>query len=160
MRTGYDVKELRAAALLLKGMDREVSAQINKATKIVIGPVWKQAVVENCTTALEVQVLGRTARVDVKNYGVIVRAGGGTKKLSGGARNSDIARATEFGANRYLINEVRRGRRARPHRRHTQRQFVQSRAEGPFYRAVAQVTPRLAALWAQTTVRTFWEVMK
>ncbi|GAB3408815.1 hypothetical protein GCM10027515_26570 [Schumannella luteola] len=159
MKIGYNVKPLLAAGLLLKGMDREVSTQINKATKIMIGPAWKQAVTEHAQTRQEQSILARTAKVDVKNYGVIVRAGGGTKRLRGGLPNNALARQVEFGSLRRPV-KVGASRRARAYTRRMGAQLPYRRREGPFYKAVADVAPRLAALWAQTTVRSFWEVFK
>lgn len=159
-RLGFDNKELLATALLLKGMEKPLAKQINAQTKRVVVPEWKKALAGTATTKREQKVLASTATVDVKNYGVVLKSGVSSKRLSGGIRASEIARATEFGANRFLINRAR-SRKGKTYRRHTQRQFVTYLKTGrAVYPAAAEMIPRIAALWVQTTVRTFWEELK
>lgn len=150
----FDTKELRANALLLRGMEQKARTQVNKQTLKVARPVWADAVRAASRTRAEQSVLAQDTGVRVRQWGVVLRAG--NRALVFGP-TSDLSKAVEFGANRFLVNDVQ-GRRG-TFKRRTQRQFVSTRPKGPVYSAVAEVYPRLLSLWIQTTIRTFYEVI-
>jgi 3-oxoacyl-[acyl-carrier-protein] synthase III len=91
-------------------------------------------------------------------------AGGSRRPLPGGLIPAEQNRAVEFGGGRErqrtYSTRSRRGKRYQV-TRHTQRQLPPFRRSGyVFYPAVAKITPRIAALWAQTWARGIHEVME
>jgi len=135
----FNSKELQGTILLLKGVDREVAKQIRAQTKKVIGPVWQQAVSSHARDPLQSAVLAQTARVSVSDQNVMLSAASVGKKLSGGGTPAQLAAGTEFGAYSY-------------------KQFgTRSKKGKVVYQAAAEVIPRIARLWVQTTIRTFYE---
>jgi hypothetical protein len=163
--SAFDSKEIQATILAMKGMDREVAKEVRAATKKMIQPEWQKAVAENGMTRLEGQVLTLTARAMVSNQNVTLKAGGVGRALTGGAKPKDIVHSTEFGGDQSAINSYSatssKGKRYGVKNRHTRRQFRPRNRKGyVVYPAAAEIIPRLAALWVQTTVRTFYEAIE
>lgn len=151
----FSSKELQSVVLRLKGMDREIASQINKQTRTVAEPVWKEAVGANVTDRLEARVLANTARVSVSRANVTLKSAAIGKTLTGGAKPPELYHAVEFGANRDEYVGTDRGKRR------TKRQFKARNAKGyAVYPAAAEVIPRIASLWVQTLVRTFHEAIE
>jgi len=135
-------RELQALILSVRRADREVQAQIRKQTRLVTTPEWQKALAEQAVTPFEHRVLVATARVAVSNQNVRLKSATLAKKLSGGGRVNDLAKQAEFGSNRAA-------------------QFRKSNRKGyVVYPALAQIIPRIAALWVQTAVRTFHEALE
>jgi len=138
----FNSKELQGTILLLKGAPREISKEIRKATKSVIAPVWQEAVRGETRTALQVEVLANTARVSVSDQNVVLSAGSIGKALVGGGTPPELTAGAEFGSTRY-------------------KQFGTRASKGKVVMvAAANVIPRIASLWVQTTIRTFYEIME
>ena len=126
---------LRATLLALRTVDRDVRRDVRQQTRGVARPEWERALDAAARTTQESRMIADTARIAVSDQNVRVRAGRGrTPKLSGGATPTTTAKGFEFGSNRYA-------------------QFPRPRRAGPFYRTVANMGPRLLALWTQTTLR-------
>ncbi|MCA0377874.1 MAG: hypothetical protein LCH36_00335 [Actinobacteria bacterium] len=162
---GIDVnssRELQALILSVRRANREIQGEIRKHTKTMITPEWRKALAEQSLTKVEQIVLVDTARVTVSNQNVTLRAGGLAKKLSGGAKAFEIAPQVEFGTPMKVIKySGRRGTKRFPVTRRGNMQFRQVNKRGwVVYPAVAQILPRLAALWVQTAVRTFAEAIE
>lgn len=161
----YTSKELQSLILRLKGMDRELVSQINKRTRTVAEPVWKEVLAAEATDRLQHRVLVQTGRVSVSRSNVTLRSAAIGRPLSGGARPSEIYAAVEFGAKR---DEYRTYGRISPKsgqerdvRRRTKRQFRPRKMQGyVVYPAAAHIIPRIASLWVQTVVRTFHEAIE
>jgi len=158
-------KELQATILALKGMDRELAKQIRAAIKTVTQPEWQEAVRGNVTTALQTRVLSDTARVTVSDQNITLKSASIGKSLSGGLKPSEAAHSAEFGADRSFTKTYeatsRKGKNYRVRERHTRRQFKSRNLKGDVvYPAAARVIPRFASLFAQTTVRTFHELIE
>lgn len=160
----FNSKELQAVILAMKGFDREVAKQIRKQTKAVIQPAWQKAVAENTSTRLEARVLANTARVAVSDQNVTLKSAAIGKTLSGGLKPSESYGGVEFGAEQgvkrtYAARSVK-GKQFNVTRR-TQHQLRPRKLTGyVVFPAVAEVIPRIAALWVQTTVRTFYELIE
>lgn len=157
-------KELQTAIAVLKGADREISKQIRQHLKSVTSPEWQEAVRGRTGSAQEVRVLSDTARVQVSNQNITLKSGAIGKPLSGGARPRDIVKAVEFGASSTQpVTYTTRSRKGNSYRvtRHTHNQFRKRTSTGyAVYPAAAQVIPRIAALFVQTTIRTFFELVE
>jgi len=135
----FNSKELQGTILLLKGLPRDVATEIRKVNKAVIGPVWAEAVRGETQTALQVEVLANTTRVSVSDQNVVLSAGSVGRPLAGGGTPPELAAGTEFGSSRF-------------------KQFGTRASKGKVVMvAAARVIPRIASLWVQTTIRTFYE---
>lgn len=160
----YSSRELQGVILGLKAMEKDLAKEIRQHTKRVIEVEWKKAVAENVMSRPEARVLANTARVAVSNQNVTLKSAGIGRPLSGGGRPTEIYGGVEFGGNPDQVTTYqRRSPRGRTHqvKRHTQRQFRPHNRRGyVVYPAAARIIPRLAALWVQTTVRTFYEAIE
>lgn len=161
----FSSKELQATILLLKGMDRELAKQVRKAIKSVSEPEWRDAVRGNISTRLETRVLGDTARVAVSDQNVTLKSAAVGRKLSGGLKPSELAHSAEFGADQTYVHTYsatsRKGKKYYVTKRHTRKQFRPRNLKGyVVYPAAARIIPRMAALYVQTTVRTFYELIE
>lgn len=158
-------RELQAVIISLKGAEKEVQAQVRKQTRGSIMPEWQKGIREHADTRMEHRVLADTARVTVSNQNVKLKAGGLQKKLSGGGRAVEIYAPTEFGTDRnhtmtYTATS-RKGKRYDVRNRHTRRQFKPLNRKGyAVYPTAADLIPRFASLWVQTTVRTMHEIFE
>ena len=138
----FNSKELQGTILLLKGVPRDVAAEIRRQSKSVIAPVWKEAVRGETRTSLQVQVLADTARVSVSDQNVVLSAATVGKALAGGGKPAELAPGAEFGSTTY-------------------KQFGTRASKGKVVMvAAAKTIPRIASLWVQTTIRTFYEIME
>ena len=161
----FSSAELQATILALKGMDRELAKQIRAAIKTVTTPEWQEAVRGNVTDRLQTRVLSDTARVTVSDQNVMLKSAAIGKSLSGGLKPSELVHSAEFGADRNFARSYAatssRGKQFTVHNRHTRRQFKPRNLKGyVVYPAAARIIPRIAALYVQTTVRTFYELIE
>lgn len=136
--------------------------QLRRATQGVVQPEWQKALDQEASTDLERRVLASTGRSQVSNQNVTLKSAGVGKVLSGGAKPVDVIGGAEWGSNRnkqktYTATSSR-GRTYQVKNRHTQRQFITRKKTGyVVFPAASRVIPRLASLWVQTVVRTFYE---
>lgn len=157
-------KDLQRAILILKGTDKEISKEIRTRIRTFTNGEWQEAVRGRTSNAQEVKTLADTARVSVSNQNLTLKSASIGRSLSGGAKPSDIAKAVEFGAPQDTVKTYtatsRKGKQFKV-TRHTDRQFRSpSRSGYAAYPAAAQIIPRVAAFFAQTTVRTFRELIE
>ena len=160
----FNSKELQGILVAMKAVEPEVSKQIRRVTKQVIEPVWKSAVTSRVRDAFQSKVLGATARVAVSNQNVTLQSARIGRSLSGGIKPSDAMHSAEFGADQSKTSTYTatssRGKKYQVTRR-TRTQFLPRKKGGyVVYPAVAEVIPRIASLWVQTTVRTFYELIE
>lgn len=152
--------ELAGAILLLKNMERDLAKQIRRSIKSVGQSEWQEAVRGHTTTALEVRVLADTARIAVSDQNVTLRSATIGRSLRGGAKPSEIVAQTEFGSGgnwSTFTSTSTRGKKFNV-RRFGGTQFKLPNKRGyAVYPAAAGFIPRMAALFVQTTVRTFYE---
>lgn len=154
--------ELAGAILLLKNMDRDLAREIRRAIKGVGQAEWQEAVRGYTATGLEVAVLANTARIAVSDQNVTLTSASIGRSLSGGAKPSEVVKPTEFGAGQDRVATYtatsKKGKSYQVRNRHTTRQFRAPNRKGyAVYQAAAGIIPRMAALFVQTTVRTFYE---
>jgi hypothetical protein len=156
------VREMQAAAVALRGIDKDVRRDITKGVRQVVAPVWKQAVEKNATRRMDRAVLTPGTRVNVGMRPTLVAASS-RKALSGGLVPTESWRAYEFGGKRGTTKKYRgrRGGKAFPVTRHTKRQLPEFKKGGRvLYPAVADIAPRVFALWSQTVVRLVYKAFE
>lgn len=159
----WDSRELQALLLALRGFDRDLQKEIRQRTKAIAQPAWQQEVAERAETKLEQKVLASTARVQVSNQNVMLRSAAIGRSLSGGLKPSASFAAVEFGANKVATTYQTHSKKGKPYQvtRRTREQLRPRNKKGyVVFPAAAAMIPRLAALWAQTTVRTFYETIE
>lgn len=160
----FDSKELQAVLLSIRGFDAELRKQIRQQTKGMAQPEWQKAVTERANSNMEQRVLASTARVTASDQNVTLQSARIGRSLSGGLKPSEGYGGVEFGANRnvrttYTATSTK-GKSFQVTRR-TRSQFRSRNRTGyVVYPAAAEMIPRLAALWAQTVVRTFNEAIE
>lgn len=160
----FNSKELQGVIVAMKSFDREVAKQIRKATKAVVEKIWQDAVREEASTRLEHRVLVNTARVAVSDQNVTLKSAQIGRKLSGGLLPSQSYAAVEFGADRQTKTTYeatsKKGTRYTVTRRTRSQLRPRKQAGYVVFPAAARVIPRIASLWVQTTVRTFYELIE
>jgi len=155
----FESPQLQGVILALAGMDRELAAQLRKATKTVTAGEWSRALAAEASTEQERRVIVNTARVAVSNTNIRLRAGQLSKNLSGGAKLYELTPGVEFGGiQRPIHSTSSKGkaytrRRGQGFRRRNKTGYVA-------YPAAAKIIPRIAALWVATTVRTLHEAIE
>jgi hypothetical protein len=151
--------EMRTLLFAVRELPADVNREIRKHTKIVVEPVWQEAVRGNVTDRMQTRVLADTARVSVSDSNVMLRSGG-IGKMADGTPKSRIASAVEFGADPRFSRTVV-SVRGRTYVRRTKAQFKLPRSRGyVVYPAAREVIPRIGSLWAQTAARTVHETFE
>lgn len=161
----YQSRELLAVTTGLKNFTREVQTEIRRHTKAMAQPEWQKAVTENASTRLEQRVLAQTARVQVSSQNVQLQSARVGRKLSGGLDPKAYWYRVEFGGYQKF---VRKGIKATSrlgneytYNRRTLVQFRPYKKTGyVVYQAAAEIIPRIASLWVQTTIRTLAEIIE
>lgn len=160
----YSSKELQAIIVAMKALDRDTAKQIRAQTKKVVAPAWQKAVAENAASRLESRVLVNTARVRVTDQNVTLTSATIGRKLSGGLLPSRDYFAAEFGADQSKKTTYqatsKKGKRYSVTRRTTQQLRPRKQSGYVVYPAIAEIIPRIAALWTQTTVRGLHEAFE
>lgn len=147
-------RELRAAVLAMKGMDRDLKRKINADTRATFNPVWREAVTSRAHTRVQDRVIARGARIAAGNPPVAI-AGSSTARMRGGLRPAEHALSFEFGVkDRGRVTTFSRtSPRGVTHqvRRRSSRQMPAHNARGsvamPAFREVAA---RILSRWVQT----------
>lgn len=159
----FNSAELQAVVLTVRSFDRDLRTNVRKVTRILTTGEWAAQVRGEASTRLENRVLADTARVQVSDRTVILKAAGIGRRLKGGARPPEVFAGTEFGAFpkvEPVVMVSRKGRRFTAKRNINQQFRPRKRTGYAVYPAAAKFIPRAAALWAQTTVRTFYEAFE
>lgn len=165
----WNSRELLATILAIRQAPTEMQKQIRQQTKTITSEEWKRAMGEHASTVNAARVTSRvlvqTARVAVSNQNVRLSSATVGRRLKGGLEPKVHYYALEFGANpdtrtTYTATS-RKGRKFTVHQRHTARQLPRRLKAGwVFGPAVADMVPRIAALWVQTTVRVIAEAFE
>lgn len=149
-------RELRATALAMRLVARDVRNDINRGTRQVMNPIWRDGVARKAQTAMDRAVIAKGARIAAGNPPAAIAASS-TRALSGGLVPAVSWSGFEFGANqsKVLTYQGRSPRgKAYTMRRHTTHQLpARNRSGRVAYAALADLGPRLASLWVQTVVR-------
>lgn len=159
------VPALRAVALAMKLLDKDIRRNIAQATRAELGPMWGQALAAEVQTDMEALVLFQGAKVTPGNPAKVV-AGSSKKPLSGGGVPVELARAYEFGAPGRFPHQdtyTRTSTRGTSHdvTRHTMRQLPKAVRQGHVvYPAWAKIAPRIVSLWVQIVVRNIHEALE
>ena len=149
---------LRTFALAMRGLDSEVRGQINKRTKPVAEPIWREATRGQVENRMQTR-LADSARVGVTNANVFLRAGA-IGRLSSGTPISVLAKAIEHGASPDT-KVTTRSRTGTTYTRRLGGAFRLPRRGGYVaHPAARQVISRLASLWIQTAIRTVHETIE
>lgn len=159
-----DSRELQATIFAIKAVPTELRKQIRQQTRAVAGKEWTRALAERSLDLPTSRMLVQTARIAVSDQNIKVRSATSKRKaLSRGAIPVLHGKAFEFGTNRDKVRtyQSRRGQTRFKVTRHTARQMPPvTRGGRVFYPAVAEMVPRILALWTQTTVRTIGEALE
>lgn len=152
-------RELQATILAIRESRTDIQKNIRQQTKKVVQPEFQKAMAERANTRLEHRVLVATARVKVSNQNVTLSTASVGRKLQGGLLPREQKHVVEFGADREKkTTYYARSSKGKDYKvtRKTRMQFRPRKRTGyVFYPAVAEIVPRIAALWVQTTVYTF-----
>jgi hypothetical protein len=156
--------ELQAILIALRSFDADLRRQIRASTKSVTQAEWQQEVGSRATSASEQAVLAKTARVKVTDQNITLSSATIGRSLAGGAKPSELYGGKEFGGDpekeKGYASTSKKGRAYRT-KRHTQRQLRPFKKTGyVVYPAAAEIIPRIASLWWQTTVRAFHEAIE
>lgn len=150
----FESKELRAAIVTMKGLDRDIAANVRKHVRGQLLPIWRTELAQHSTTKLENRVLVDSARVTVTDKQATIKSGAGAKRLSGGGTITQLAPATEFGVNQTKPRPVT-NRKGTTYKRRVGTAFHKRKRAGYVaWPAVADGVPRIAAVWVGTIMRT------
>lgn len=157
------VREARLAATALRSVDRDLRREVNKQTRTVVNPVWRESVDDHGSSRMDERVLRAGARVATGTRPALIGASS-RRQLRGGLVPVDDWRAWEFGADRERFTSYRtrspNGKRYTARRR-TRRQLPPTTKGGRvLYPAVSDALPRVAALWSQTAVWLTFEALR
>lgn len=154
--------ELLATLYALRSIDATLRKQVRQHTKAVAGPEWKQQLAQRANTRLEHRVIVDTAVVSVSDNGVRVQSANKGRPLRGGLNPKTDYAPVEFGKRPEKVTYQRRSRKGGTHKvtRLVGTSLPAPRKEGPFWQSARNMTPRLASLWVQTTVRTIAEALE
>lgn len=155
------VRQLRAVALGLKLIDRDIRRDISRTTRETLNPMWKEEIASRLSTKMDRLMFGKGARIAPGNPAKAM-AGTSTRALSeGGLSPAEGARAYEFGAPTRATFEKTYNRQGSSVTRHTKRQLPAPAKPGRVvYPAFAKLAPRLVSLWVQIIVRTIHEKLE
>lgn len=160
----WNSRELQATLLALRGFDRDLKKEIRVRTKAIAQPEWQKAVAQHANTKLEQRVLAQSARVQVSDQNVMLQSARVGRALSGGLKPSANYHAVEFGGDQRAKSTYsatsKKGKRFSVTRRTRAQLRPRNKTGYVVFPAAADMIPRLAALWVQTTVRTFYEAIE
>lgn len=161
-----DVVEVRGAVLALKAVDRDIRNAINRETRAVLNPIWRDELAGKVAGLPRVDqlVLGQ-GRVKAGNP-IKLTAATRTRPLSGGLVPNLKAKGFEFGTdNRDATRTYARRNRRNPGTHQVTRRVLRHLpARAPSGRAIwpaaSEVVPRLTSLWVQTIVKTIYDAIE
>lgn len=155
--------------LAIRAAPREIQAQIRQQSKAISTPELQRAMAEQLSISAgyraQDRVLVQTARVAVSNQNIRLSSATVGRKLKGGLNPKTQYAGMEFGADKQrratYSARSRKGRHYTVTKRRTTQQLPRRNRKGwVFYPAVAEVVPRILALWTQTTVRVLAEAFE
>lgn len=163
-------RELKAAVLALRSAAKEVRANVRRYSRELMLPEFRRELAQRATDSrTQARVLVDASRITVSDQNVRMRSATGRRPLSGGLVPSAQGSAFEFGSNRrtdttyWRTARKRSGGAGKRHKvtRDTQAQLPRFRKRGwAFYPTVADLIPRFASLWVQTSIRTTLDALE
>lgn len=160
----FHSKELQGVLLALKGMDKETAKHVRRETKNMIQPAWQKGLAERAATRLEHRTLVSTARVAVSNQNVTLKSATVGRTLAGGLQPKQSWHAVEFGGDRAATRTYqarsRKGKTFTVTRRTMAQLRPRNRKGYVVYPTAAEIIPRLASLWVQTVIRSFYDTIE
>lgn len=154
------VRELRAVALALKLMDKDIKRDISRSIRETLNPIWKGEIAARMVTKMD-RLMFSGARIAPGNP---ARAMVGTSRRAlhpGGLTPAEGVRAYEFGAPSRIPHETTYEREGHQVTRHTKRQIPKATKDGRVaYPAWASTGPRLVSLWVSIIVRIIHEKLE
>lgn len=158
--SAQSVAELRAVALGLKLVDKDIKKAMSASIRSTLNPLWKANIEARLVTDLDRATFGTGARIAPGNP---ARAMAGTSRrpVGDGMVPVEMARAVEFGAPTRSRHESTYTREGAEVTRHTKRGLPAAVKAGRIvYQAWAEMGPRLVSLWVQIIVRTIHEKLE
>jgi hypothetical protein len=155
-------REFQAVIFAMKTLPTELRRQVRQHVKAIGQQEWTQVMREHALTRVEHRILADTARLSASDQNVRLASATVGKSLQGGLSPKEQYYAAEFGADRNKTASFRqrspRGRSYQVRGKHTTRQLrPRKRAGYVFGPSAAFIIPQIAALFAQTVVRTVAE---
>lgn len=154
---------MQAVLLSLRVAPREVRRNVRRYTKELIEPEYQRRMRERATAnRAQARVIGGGARIAVSDQNVRMRTAASVRPLSGGLVPKSTGSALEFGAKPRKSRYYRTTKGTRHVvTRDTTAQLPRFRKRGwAFWPTVSELTPRIAALWAQTAIRTVHDALE
>lgn len=152
-----DDDRLKAAVLAVAAANRDLTRDINAATRSVIGPVWEHEVAVRAVTPAQRATLVKGTKIKTGNPPV-AQAAQSTKRLRGGLLPADQWWTYELGGNESKVTTYKRQGRRGQHTvtRHTARQLPPRKRQGRVaLPAFASVAPRAVSLWVSLVVKVY-----
>lgn len=159
----FGSQELQATILALKTLDKETRKQIRTFTKAMVDTEWAKALNAEADTDLERAALVATGRVRVSDQNVTLTSATVGRRLAGGLLPKRDAGGVEFGAAKVAKtyqSTSPKGRRFSVTRETRNQLNARKKTGYVVYPAAAQIIPRIAALWIQTTARTIFDMLE
>jgi hypothetical protein len=157
-----DPDRLRAAKQRFRKLPNEVRNDLRKWQRSEASPIWKEEVsAKSGATRLSERVFKSGNTVKAGSI-MILRAGGSTKKLSGGASAAELVRPAEFGSNRRdkytKFNRVSPKGKSHTVTRRSSRQLPHHRRGGyVVFPASTKAIRRVTSLSVQTVTRRIYD---
>jgi hypothetical protein len=137
-----DDAKLSATVAALHYAGRAIQADVRRQTRAVAGPEFTHALGRQSASIQQSRILVKPARITVSNSGIKAKTAHTKRRaLSGGGTPLQLGWAFEMGARDPKGNQL-------PHWRRQGHVFLPT---------VAEMAPRIANLWTQTTVRRIHE---
>jgi hypothetical protein len=156
--------QLEATILAIRIAGKELRKDIYARSRATILPEWQSSLSDKAgADRLAQRVLVASARVNIGTRGIELTSAKSTKAINkGGFIPSVNFAAIEFGAKwRKAEIQGRRGNNAYRYHREINTAFQHRKRKGYIvYPTASLMITRLAALWVQTTVRTFHEAVE
>lgn len=163
----WESKELQAAILALKIVDRDLRKEILKRTRELILKDWTQAVGDEISTAggdiYATRLTMRNTRVKVGTQGFTLQAATrGTKATSGGLISSKHYYLAEFGADKKVVPvQGRRGNTRYEYKRTVNTGFQRRVKNGRYaFQASGKIMTRTIALYTQTCIQMVYKAFE
>lgn len=159
-----DSRELQAAVLAMKLLDKSLRPEIYKRTRERVLPEWDDAIKDNLAgdgfPALESRLILKNIKVKVGTQGLSLGAATSTRKaVSGGLKPAQHYYLAEFGANpRKATINGRRGATRYTYTRMINTGFKPRVKRGRYaYKAAQEIGARSVALWVKSIVQIVYE---
>lgn len=163
----WESKELQAAILGLKIVQKEFRKEIIKRTRELILNDWKQAVGDEISMVggdiYATRLTMRNTRVKVGTQGFALEAATrGTKAMSGGLISSKHYYLAEFGADKKVVPvQGRRGNTRYDYKRTVNTGFQPRVKNGRYaFNAAGKIMTRAIALYTQTTIQMIYKAFE